>query len=439
MTTKIDSVRKNYSTAMVLMTLLVLTVYLFQTGDVFAGVTAINEVFLRADTVDVEMPDGRVIQMWGFAQDSSFEAHDGTVTVPGPQITVNPSETNLIIRLENNLPEPVSIIIQGQTISGSPVTFQDGQGRDRIRSFTHETPGNNTEPVTYEWTDLRPGTFLYQSGSHPALQVQMGLYGCVKKDFSNTGGNQAYDGVEYDNDVVLVLSEIDPAIHDAVEADDYGLGKSITSTINYTPKYFLVTGQAYTSAQVPLSIGQVNDRVLLRLVNAGIKSHVPVLQNMRGSVIAEDGFAYNYPSDLCVFDMAPAKTKDVLIVPIEAADYTLYDHALGLTNDSVLGGGMAVKLEVTGAAPDEVYVRPATRPADIDKSGSVDYKDLMLFVKSWNARTNTKAESLADLNNDGLVDEKDSAIMLEGLSDTANKKKRPAGRSGNRTRSRVER
>jgi hypothetical protein len=49
---------------------------------------------------------------------------------------------------------------------------------------------------------------------------------------------QAYTGIEYDTDVMLVFSEIDPAVHDAVLANDFGPGKTMTSTINYEPRYF---------------------------------------------------------------------------------------------------------------------------------------------------------------------------------------------------------
>ena len=37
-----------------------------------------------------------------------------------------------------------------------------------------------------------PGTYLYQSGSHPAVQVQMGLYGGVTSD---AAAGEVYSGV----------------------------------------------------------------------------------------------------------------------------------------------------------------------------------------------------------------------------------------------------
>jgi FtsP/CotA-like multicopper oxidase with cupredoxin domain len=447
---QINSVNRRVSVLLVLAIALVCT----------ANVSAVTDIFLRADTTVMTMPDGRLVEMWGFAQDSAFESHDGVVTVPGPVLTIDPEETHLIIHLENNLPEPVSIIIPGQIAAMSPVSFPDEQGRNRIRSFTHEAPSGNTEAVIYEWTNLRGGTFLYQSGTHPALQIQMGLYGCLKKNFWNGTVIQAYDGVEFNNDFVLVFSEIDPALHDAVQADDYGPDKSMTSTIDYEPKYFLINGQAFTSIQSPVSIGQVGERILLRLVNAGIQSHVAVVDNLRGSVIAEDGYTYNYPNDLYAFDLPPAKTKDVLIEPQTEGIYTLYDHALQLTNDMTVGGGMRVKLEVAAVpqpvaspgtpadsqevvAPLEESVQPVTvtkvvdQPsADLDNNGSVNYKDAFIFIRHWYNRTERSEENLADLNGDGVLDEKDVEIITQQLETAP---KNPVLRRVDRRNSRLRR
>ncbi len=409
-----------------------------------SSLVAVTEIYLRAEATTITMPDGRVIGMWGFAQDSAFGAHDGLVTVPGPCLAIDPEETHLVIHLENNLPEPVSIIIPGQIAAVAPVSFVDDQGRQRIKSFTHETPSDNAAPVSYEWTDLRPGTFLYQSGSHPAVQVQMGLYGCLTKNFAEGAVKQAYEGTQYDRESVLVFSEIDPALHDAVVADDFGPGKSMTSTMDYVPKYFLINGQAFTTAQAPIPVGHVNERILLRLVNAGIQSHVPVLHNLRASEIAEDGFSFTYAADRYAIDLPPAKTRDVLIVPAAAGTYPMYDRALRLTNNAALGGGMMARLEIAEepapqaallavetkrsaptvtkkpdpetktAAPKagRTAVASTTGPsADFDANGTVDAKDVFIFVRYWRAKDLAIEDNLADLNGDGRLDDEDVILM----------------------------
>jgi len=49
------------------------------------------EFFLRAQTTTVTMPDGVVVPVWAFARDTAFGAHDGTLSVPGPMLTVPPA------------------------------------------------------------------------------------------------------------------------------------------------------------------------------------------------------------------------------------------------------------------------------------------------------------------------------------------------------------
>jgi FtsP/CotA-like multicopper oxidase with cupredoxin domain len=312
------------------------------------------EYFLRADTTTKIMPDGRVITMWGFALDSAFGAKDGQVTVPGPLLAVPDAFKNLIIHMDNDLPVPVSIIIPGQTNTiMTPVKFTDDRGRQRMRSFTHETEPNNIAPVVYEWKNLRSGTYLYHSGTHPAVQVQMGLYGCLTKNEGKVQGQEvpkvAYKKgntyVIYDAEVVLCFSEIDPALHEAVADGNYGPEKPVTSTMSYKPEYFLINGRAYSPGLLPLPAGSPNDRVLLRFVNAGLETHVPVLQDLYMTVVAEDGYPYKYTKEQYSLILQALKTKDAIIVPA-AGTYPVYDRRLRLTNAGTSPGGMLTFLEV---------------------------------------------------------------------------------------------
>ena len=313
------------------------------------------EYYLRADTTTKTMPDGQTIVMWGFALDSAFGAEDGVVTVPGPLLTFPEGKKHLAINLDNNLGVPVSIVIPSQiNTTMVPVKFTDDKGRQRIRSFTHETEPNNTEAVVYEWKNFRPGTYLYHSGSHPAVQVQMGLYGCLKKDVEKVKGEDVPDVaykqgntlVTYDTDVVLCFSEIDPALHNAVATGNYGPGKAMTSTISYKPKYFLINGQPYSSGLLPLPAGNINDRILLRFVNAGLETHVPVLQDLYMNVVAEDGYAYKYTKEQYSLILPAHKTKDAIIVPTAAGTYPVYDRRLRLTNADTSTGGLLTFLNV---------------------------------------------------------------------------------------------
>ena len=143
--------------------------------------------------------------MWGYALcDAAWTCQPPSV--PGPQLVV--PDGTLTIHLRNSLPNTVqavpdmtSIVIPGQREDGmAPVIFPaeasphgDGEpDRVRMRSFTHET--NRGSTGNYIWSNLKPGTYLYHSGTHAQVQVQMGLYGSVKAD---AAAGQAYLGQPY--------------------------------------------------------------------------------------------------------------------------------------------------------------------------------------------------------------------------------------------------
>jgi FtsP/CotA-like multicopper oxidase with cupredoxin domain len=309
---------------------------------------------LKAGTVVVSMPDATDVTMWGFGL-----LADPEVTVPGPILEVLPGETSLTIELTNNLPEAVSIVIPGQFASGTPEVVGG-----RVRSFTHETAGGGGTG-TYTWTGLKPGTYLYQSGTHPAKQIPMGLYGALKVDFATGPPKEAYDGKKYDNEVVLLYSEIDLVLHDPTP--------TVAQPLNYKPGYFLINGQPYKDGvTVPLSAGDINQTLLIRFLNAGLKTHVPTLLGGYMTVIAEDGNLYPYPKEQYSVLLAAGKTMDAIWTPAAGGTYALYDRSLHLTTAGVTGGGMLVQLAVGTASGAPVAVDDS---ATVAEGGTVTVLD----------------------------------------------------------------
>src|SRR5262249_40652399 len=136
------------------------------------------------------------------------------------------SSTSLSINLTNNLPAPVptSITIVGQlggglgtSVTKKPSPLHDNQGTtwpianagpvftppaqgDRVQSFATEVAAGQSSAQPLTWNNLRPGTYLLESGTHPSIQGPMGLYGIVVVTTAPTGaGNTgtAYAGVNY--------------------------------------------------------------------------------------------------------------------------------------------------------------------------------------------------------------------------------------------------
>ncbi len=348
---------------------------------------------LIADSISVTMPDGTAVTMWAFGLQGQ------SPTVPGPILEVPSGDSQLVINLTNNLPEPVSIIIPSQPSTYSPVTFIDARGRTRVRSFTSETASGDTR--TYSWNNIRPGTCIYESGSHLSVQVQMGLYGAVVKD---EAAGQIYNGISYDKEVILIFSEVDPDFHQAVVSGTYGT-PAYPSAMRYSPKYFLINGQPYPYA-APIIDGVIGlgQRVLVRFLNAGIQTHVPVIDGRYFDVVAEDGNPYTYVKTKYTVFLPAGKTKDVIFTPAAAGSYPIYDRRFFLTNDNMAPGGMLAYLTV---------VEPCQ--GDIDGDGDVDAADLAALLGKFGQTCTGCPE---DLNGDGKVDIADAILLVSNYGRT---------------------
>jgi FtsP/CotA-like multicopper oxidase with cupredoxin domain len=319
------------------------------------------EYWLCAKAGGLTMPDGVSVPIWGWVLDSPGFAGGcaGEPTLPGPALSVGPYDATLTVHLRNLLPEPTSIVIPGQTAVMTPVWW-DGttatttgvrtSPAQRVRSFTHEAAEDGGE-ATYFWASIRAGTYLYHSGTHPQVQVQMGLYGALTRTGRDgDGAVTAYDGVPYDSEVVLLFSEIDPAQHLAIANRTYGTAQGPTSTIHYAPAYYLINGKAFTPASAPLASIVAGRRTLLRFLNAGLQSYVPAIQGVHMRMIAEDGHPYPWganPREQYSALLPSLKTVDALVVPPSgAARYAIYDRRLNLTTGALADGGMLGFLSV---------------------------------------------------------------------------------------------
>lgn len=323
---------------------------------VSAGPALAVSYVLRAEQFNKTYPTGaattETVPMWGFALEASFGATVGQLSVPGPRLVVPPGDTTLQITVDNNLTVPISLVIPGLTQTGmAPVRFpaSDPNYPDRIRSLTYETPAGNAAPVTYTWTGVTPGSYMYHSGTHQQVQVQMGLYGAVTKE---AVVGQAYPSLTtaFDKEAILFFSEVDVELHTAVATGAYGPGQPTTSTIDYHPEFFLINGEPYPNSQPVLS-GPLTgtDRVLLRIFNGGFETHVPVLLGLYMDRIAEDGRPYPYAERRYSTTLAALTTQDALIRPPTATGtYPVFDRRLQTYNRLQSPGGMIAMLPFTG-------------------------------------------------------------------------------------------
>ena len=446
-------------------------------GMLLAGTVAAfgqQQINLTAAPTTTTLPDGSVLPMWGYFCGTAVAGSTAkcAATNPGstgtwsPVVITVPSGQGLTINLTNSLSFtptgsttanviPTSIVIVGQvggglgsartstaspdhsekqgcatwfiadpnTPPGTPCTtntlgaLPPAQG-PRVQSMATEVMPGPFAPL--KWTGLKPGTYLLESGTHPSIQVPMGLIGMVVVTTapSGTTAGTAYPAsgpapaVTYKAEVPLEFSEIDPvqnkAVNTAVNTAGFsetmvwsgqmnGCGNPTSASyhqcyppaVNYTPFYYLINGVAFNktnpaaslfaatagvSGGVPVTTG-ITGTVLVRLVNAGLRMHVPAIvgsltQGFNGAgaaatvsgftLVAEDG---NVIPNLAVTPagaprvqtdvfMAAGKTFDVMVnVPTGAPPPSLpvYDRELSLSgNSSVRDAGMLAYIGVNG-------------------------------------------------------------------------------------------
>ncbi|MEZ0448843.1 multicopper oxidase domain-containing protein, partial [Cellulomonas sp. ICMP 17802] len=261
------------------------------------------------------------VTVWGYTTTGAAPTAPG-----GPTITVDQGDV-VTITLHNALPAATSLLIQGQ-----------GTAPDRTGAAAASTKA-------YTFTASRPGTYLYEAGLVPGAQYQvaMGLYGALVVRPTTAG--QAYDdaATAFDQEQVLVLSEVDPALNNSAARATYDLRK-------YSPRYFLVNGKAYPdTTSIPTTAG---GKLLLRYVNAGLQYHSMELQGAYQTVIALDGSPLDLPRRYAADTFGPGQTTDVLVTPSTAAPdrrLVLHDGSMLLHNSNAAGlGGMLTFVDVAG-------------------------------------------------------------------------------------------
>lgn len=197
---------------------------------------------LTTKTGYIGTPDDNVIYMWGFSEGGNPFQH------PGPILCVNQGDT-VTITLQNTLPVDVSILFPGQVdvlANGVPAAPQyDINGN--LTSLTNVATANGGS-MTYSFTASSPGTFIYESGTNPGIQVRMGLFGAIivyptagPTFANNRPDSQFAAGHEF----LVLFSEIDPYLNQAVELGyDFNLD-------TYKPRYWMINGRGFPDTIAP--------------------------------------------------------------------------------------------------------------------------------------------------------------------------------------------
>jgi FtsP/CotA-like multicopper oxidase with cupredoxin domain len=255
---------------------------------------------LVANTGYIETPDGNAIFMWSYA--NAATPGYGPFQSPGPVLCATQGET-VVVNLSNTLPEPTSIVFPGQDAA---VTATGG-----VAGLLTTEAAATSGTVSYSFTALSPGTYVYESGSNPSKQVEMGLYGALVIR-PGAGANYAYNtSTQFDpaREYLLLLSEIDPALHHAVEVGD---------TYDFTTlhnRYFAINGREFPDTVQdngssllpnqpygsmvrvqPFNATTNPQPALVRMINVGVLNHPFHPHGDHTRQIAQDGRLLTSPA-----------------------------------------------------------------------------------------------------------------------------------------------
>ena len=282
---------------------------------------------LLATTGDIPTPDGNDVLMWSYAVDPASDPDDNwpDFQYPGPVLCANAGET-VVVHLRNTLHEASSVAFPGQD---AEITTSGGSA-----GLLTQEAGADGGTVTYTFSAGHAGTYLYESGTDVSKQVEMGLYGALVVRPSGHP-NYAYDSpsTQFDpaREYLLVLGEIDSALHHAVET---GGTYDFTQLHN---RYYTVNGRNFPDTIQDNGSGLLpnqpygalvriqpnsatNDQpALIRMVNAGADNHPFHPHGNHTRLIAQDGRRLLSPGG------APASTEHFgeTIGAGETEDFTL--------------------------------------------------------------------------------------------------------------------
>lgn len=259
----------------------------------------------------IGMADGVQVYSWGYGA-TTASGGTGLMQISGPTLLVNAGET-VTINFTNNLPTRTSILFPGQ----SGLSASGGAAGVLAQEAG---PG---ETVTYTFTATQPGTYLYQSGTQPALQTEMGLVGALivyPTSTSASGGRRAYnhDGAAYDRETLFVVGDIDSDIHAAIDEQVKAARASGAACLSATaaadqcvfsadlskrfPKYWTLNGRTSPDVFAKNYVGELphqpyntlprlhpGERMLLRMIGAGTDLHPMHHHGNNSWAIARDG------------------------------------------------------------------------------------------------------------------------------------------------------
>ncbi len=313
---------------------------------------------------------GKTVPFWGFAP-----SRGAPPTLPGPTIDAVVGDTVYVVLNNEAIPDRVSVMFPGQRNVwaigrswGARKVSPRYEGGQMVSLTDYLEPGSPFS-ITYMFRATRPGTFLYESGTTPERQVQMGLYGAlvVRPVGHNVPSSPSYrtaygagTGSRFDIERLMILGELDSLMHETLsQGQPYNI-------LDYSPDWWVVNGRAYPDTVKPDKAPEMpaqplgsaiaarsRQRVLLRLVNAGFQNHGFHFGGLVARVVAGDGHPLTPPAtdtsyQKTALTLGSGQSLDVLIALESPGEFYLRDRDYNhVVNQDSFPGGMMTRLNVS--------------------------------------------------------------------------------------------
>ncbi|MDH4259444.1 MAG: multicopper oxidase domain-containing protein, partial [Gammaproteobacteria bacterium] len=228
---------------------------------------------LWARSATIVLGDGNSLATWGYSTNPT-----GGMQYPAPTLIVNQNDV-VTVTLHNGLLVPVSAIFPGQAGVTAAACGGSAAGLMALEATAAPTLNGAGGCVTYSFTATKAGTYLYQSGTRPELQVEMGLVGALivrptgydvgthdahpaRTAYDTTVGNLGYQPTHFDREYLFFLSEMDRSAHEAVDTRQQAIAAGATPA--YTgfddARLDLVPGAAVDPAAFKATLWFMNGR-----------------------------------------------------------------------------------------------------------------------------------------------------------------------------------
>ncbi|MCC7199280.1 MAG: multicopper oxidase domain-containing protein [Gammaproteobacteria bacterium] len=367
------------------------------------------ELWARSGTI--VLGDGNSLAAWGYSTSSA-----GGMQYPGPTLIVREGDA-VTVTLHNALLLPTSAIFPGQTgVTAAPCAT----GASTPGVMTLEAPGatalngNDGGCVQYSFTAARPGTYMYQTGTRPELQVEMGLVGALlvrpagfvegtheshpdRTAYGTPSGGPGavagYQPTHYDREYLFLLTEMDRSAHEAVDARQQAMGRRAVTVNNasFEAPDCTVSGGACINDAVRGNYTAGTAAGWTAATSAGVFRPIGVITPTQG---AQVGYSNGGMLSQVLSESVAANTVYTLSVDVgDRSDIGFPGYTVGLYAGGTLlaeNVGMASSVTSGWATSTLTYATGATPPAGAleirlkSAGGQTDFDNVRLTRQSTN-------------------------------------------------------